>query len=309
MSAALTVAAVVAIGAQQRPDFSGGWVASKETPEGVTAALAAPFGARFWIDQKGNVITMIRPVRDTARFTIHKGDGAEITTRTPAAMCLGESSSTTSMIWDGNNLVHRIHSTTPAGSTTPIPTTEVNRHVFKKLSADRIQVEAMMRIGRPEPDLVGMIYTRTTDPPPPPPPAPIDVKTTPATLARLNWLGGNWSGMQGTSSIEERWTPASGGAMFAISRTVGSNGAVTAFEYLCVAERAGSLVYTAMPNGRSPATDFALTAVDDKSATFENPKHDFPKSIRYALQPDGTLQATISGEAGQRATTFTFKKQ
>jgi hypothetical protein len=115
--------------------------------------------------------------------------------------------------------------------------------------------------------------------------------------------------MQGTSSIEERWTPATGGAMFAISRTVGSNGSVTAFEYLCVAERGGSLVYTAMPNGRSPATDFALTAVDNTSATFENPKHDFPKSIRYALQPDGTLQATIGGAPGQRTTTFTFKKQ
>ena len=306
---ALSLATVAAVGAQQRPDFSGGWVASKEAPEGVTAALAAPFGARFWIDQKGDVITMIRPVRDTARFTIHKGDGAQITTRTPAAMCLGESSSTTSMVWEGNNLVHRIHFTTPAGSTTPIPTTEVNRHVFKRISADKIQVEAMMKIGRPEPDLVGMIYTRTTDPPPPPPPAPLDVKTAPATLARLTWLAGNWVGMQGTSSVEERWTPANGGAMFATSRTVGSTGGVTAFEFLCVAERGGSLVYTAMPNGRAPATDFALTAIDGTSATFENPTHDFPKAIRYAVQPDGSLQATISGAPGQRATTFTFKKQ
>jgi hypothetical protein len=40
--------------------------------------------------------------------------------------------------------------------------------------------------------------------------------------------------------------------MFAISRTIG-NTAVTAFEFLCVAERAGRLVYSAIPNGRAPA--------------------------------------------------------
>jgi len=303
------MAAVVVSGTPQRPDFSGGWAASKEAPQGVTAALAAPFGTRFWIEQKGDTITLIRPVRDTVRVVVHKGDGAEVNSRTPAAMCLGESSTVTSMFWEGNNLVHRFHSTTPAGSTTPVPTTEVNRHVFKRLSADKIQVEAMMKIGRPEPDLVGMIYTRITDPAPPPPPPPLDVKTAPASLARMNWLSGVWMGMQGTSSIEERWTPGTGGSMFATSRTVSASGAVSAFEFLCIAERGGSLVYTAMPNGRTPATDFALTAIDDKSATFENPTHDFPKSIRYAVQPDGSLQATISGAPGQRATTFTFKKQ
>src|SRR5688572_19153704 len=31
-----------------------------------------------------------------------------------------------------------------------------------------------------------------------------------------------------------------------------------------------------MPNGRQPATDFTLTAIDGESATFENPAHEFP---------------------------------
>jgi hypothetical protein len=96
--------------------------------------------------------------------------------------------------------------------------------------------------------------------------------------------------------------------MYATSRTV-RNSAVSEFEFLCVAERAGSLVYSAMPNGRAPATDFLLTSIDRTSATFENPSHDYPKKIRYALGADGTLEATISGAAGQRSTTFVFKKQ
>jgi hypothetical protein len=176
LSAAVSLAAGGYAGAQQRPDFSGGWVASKEAPEGVTPALAATLGARFWIEQKGDAITLIRPLRDTARIVTHKGDGAEVTSRTPAAMCLGESIWTTSVTWEGSTFVHRFHSTIPAGGTTPVPVTEVNRHVFKRLSADRIQVEAMMKIGKPEPDLVGTVYTRVSDPPPPPPPPPIDVR-------------------------------------------------------------------------------------------------------------------------------------
>lgn len=96
--------------------------------------------------------------------------------------------------------------------------------------------------------------------------------------------------------------------MLATSRTVRGS-AVAEFEFLCIAERQGGLVYTAMPNGRTPATDFMLTAVDETSATFENPANQLPKAIRYALRADGTLEATISGAANQRPTTFMFKKE
>jgi hypothetical protein len=52
-----------------------------------------------------------------------------------------------------------------------------------------------------------------------------------------------------------------------------------------------------------------LTTLDETSATFENPSHDFPKKIRYALRPDGALEATISGAANQKPVSFVFKKQ
>ena len=87
------------------------------------------------------------------------------------------------------------------------------------------------------------------------------------------------------------------------------DGVMGQFEFLCIVERDNGLVYQAMPNGRQPATDFALTAMDANSVTFENPLHDFPKVIKYVLQPDGTLEATISGDPKQRAITYSFKKQ
>ena len=52
---------------------------------------------------------------------------------------------------------------------------------------------------------------------------------------------------------------------------------MSAFEFLCIVERDGGLVYQAMPNGRSPATDFTLTTIDADNAIFENPAHDYPE--------------------------------
>ena len=127
------------------------------------------------------------------------------------------------------------------------------------------------------------------------------------TLADLGWLAGNWSGTEGRATIEERWTPAAGGAMLAVSRTV-KDDTLAAFEFLRIVERDGSLVYIAQPNGRPP-TEFVLTAMAADSATFENPAHDFPKMIRYTRRPDGSLEARVSGAGGERPQTFVFTRQ
>ncbi len=47
---------------------------------------------------------------------------------------------------------------------------------------------------------------------------------------------------------------------------------------------------------------------DGKVAVFENPDHDFPQRIRYALAEDGTLSATISDHAGTKSETFRFRR-
>jgi uncharacterized protein DUF6265 len=125
-----------------------------------------------------------------------------------------------------------------------------------------------------------------------------------AAIDRLSWLAGVWATATGS---EERWTPAAGGSMFGVSRTLRNN-VLTEFEFLCIVQRGGGLVYQAMPNGRSPATDFTMTRIEANSVTFENPAHDFPKSIRYALRADGGLEAVVSGAPGGRSITFTFKR-
>lgn len=54
---------------------------------------------------------------------------------------------------------------------------------------------------------------------------------------------------------------------------------------------------------------FVLTSITADSATFENPSHDYPRMIRYALLPDGSLQTTISEGGDVRAQAVVLKKQ
>jgi hypothetical protein len=125
------------------------------------------------------------------------------------------------------------------------------------------------------------------------------------TLKELAWLAGTWRGSNGPVTFEEHWTPAAGGAMLAVSRTM-QGPRMAAFEFLRIVERDGTLVYIAQPNGRPP-TEFTLTAVTADSATFENPAHDFPKMIRYSRRGDGSLEARVS-DGGEKAETLLFTR-
>lgn len=127
-----------------------------------------------------------------------------------------------------------------------------------------------------------------------------------ATIAEMAWLTDAWTGMRGTSSIEERWSPPKGGAMLGVSRTVRGE-KMTAFEYLRIVERDSGLIYVAQPGGRSP-TEYVLTELDNQRAVFVNPRHDYPQRIVYELSKEGALSASI-GFAKGRLQSFEFKRE
>jgi hypothetical protein len=161
-----------------------------------------------------------------------------------------------------------------------------------------------------QPRQVGTVYRRSTEALPPLA-ATLPATRASASIADVAWVGGTWLSEPGTATApttEERWTPPAGGAMLAISRTTRGT-SMTAFEFLCIVERDGSLVYRAMPNGRAPATEFVLTQLTADSATFENPSHDYPKVIKYSQRGDASLETMISGAANQRTVTVVLKKQ
>jgi Domain of unknown function (DUF6265) len=151
--------------------------------------------------------------------------------------------------------------------------------------------------------LAGAHAQQRSEPTPPAAPA-----KAPATIEQVAWISGTWKGTSGAATVEERWTPAASGTMLAVARTF-KNGSMSAFEFLRISERDGGLVYTAMPNGRTPPTDFTMTAITSDSVTFENPAHDFPRLIRYARRPDGALETTVGGDPKQRPETFVLQRE
>jgi hypothetical protein len=287
--------------AQQRPDLSGTWVATKDVPRTLPPAPGAILGQQFALKQDGETIAVTRRVRDaivTATYTI---GGREVRTRIPGALCMADSESVERAAWEGDGLALTIVGSVPPGGT---GASKLNiKRVLRLDGPDTLVVQGSIRDkAQADPRSVGTVYRRSPDvmketaaPEPP---------NTPATIAQVAWMAGVWTGGSGS---DERWTPPASGSMFAVSRTL-RDGVLSAFEYLCITQRGGSLVYQAMPNARSPATDFMLTRIEPTSATFENPAHDFPKMIRYTLLGDGTLEAVVGGDPGQRALTFTFKR-
>jgi hypothetical protein len=127
-----------------------------------------------------------------------------------------------------------------------------------------------------------------------------------STIRDMEWLAGDWVGTSGDRTFEERWTPPAGGAMLAVSRTL-RNDRMMEFEFLRIVERDGRLVYVAQPGGQPP-TDFPMTSLSNRVATFENRSHDFPKVIQYALRPEGVLEAIV-GDGAQKKITYTYRKR
>jgi hypothetical protein len=289
----------------QQPDLRGTWVATKDAPSTVPAAPSAVFGERVGLDMDATTLTVTRVIRGASFVNRHPLDGTETRFALPSRQCMGDTIAVTSAAKTADGISYTVVSNIPAGGA---PVASGLTYKFRLESPDTLVVETTMRTSAQSgPTPVGTVYRRSTDalpPPLPPPPA----KGTPATIAQVGWISGEWEGAMGTSNVEERWTPAAGGAMLAISRTTRTAGTMSAFEFLCIAERAGSLVYVAMPNAGAP-TDFVLTAVDADSATFENPAHSFPKVIRYAKRGADGMDATISGAPGSKPTTFSFTRR
>lgn len=130
----------------------------------------------------------------------------------------------------------------------------------------------------------------------PVPPAPGHPELSTA-LARLDWWLGDWASDSGS----EHWV-AAGGAMYGVALATSGE-----FEVMIVDDADGPgpadgiLRFIAMPGGRD-ATEFREQAIEAQQATFANPAHDAPKTIRYARE--GTaLVATLDGGAQ----TFTFR--
>jgi ketosteroid isomerase-like protein len=145
---------------------------------------------------------------------------------------------------------------------------------------------------------------------PAPPPAPAIAATpseplAPTTvvdlhpaLAPLAWMVGHARQGDAGNTTSEHWI-AAGKALWGIGLTV--RGGVTAtFEILLIdADERGGLRLTAIPGGTRTVV-FPLSSRAERTATFENPRHDAPKTITYARTAEDRLVARLDDAAGAR---------
>ncbi len=290
-SAAVTMSLA---GRPSQPTLDGTWVATREVPTGLPAANSPLFGERFGLVMTADTVTISRPIRNnTASLVgVHPLDGQTTQLTVPGRQCFSDSVQPITVVRTAAGFDY-----TSATSTTTVP------YKFR-LEGDTLVVESPRRNASGLQQF-GTVYRRSTDTMPPPVKGP-NVAVAKATIADIEWLVGEWSGTNMGNIVEERWLNASGGAMLGNSRTM-LGASMLEFEFLCIAQRHGGLVYTAMPNG-SGATDFLLTKITATSATFENPEHDFPKSIAYVKSGDN-VSVTVGGAAGQRSFTYTFTRR
>jgi hypothetical protein len=293
--------------AQQKPDFSGVWAATKDTPSKLPMAPTPVLGASLELRHKDNALTFVRPRGEFSIEGTYPIGGPEVRMRSPGGMCRGDVYFIDIAAWEGNALAFTTTGTVPAGGG---PRSQLSiKRLLHLEAADTLVVEGTIVQGG-QSQQVATVYKRSTDKLPPLA-ATLPATKAAATIADAEWIAGTWWKDPATptgSATEERWTPPAGGSMLGTARTI-TKTSMPAFEFLCIVERDGSLVYTAMPNGRSPATDFVLTQLTPDSLTFENPQHDFPKVIKYSKKADGSLETAISGAPGSRVVMVTLVKK
>lgn len=112
----------------------------------------------------------------------------------------------------------------------------------------------------------------------------------------LTWLSGTWVGTKG-ERVEETWTTPEAGTLLGVSRTTRGDKALF-HEFLRIEERDGVLTYVALPKGAPSETPFAVVESGASWVRFENPKHDFPTSIRYERVGD-ELRIAVRGPDGK----------
>ena len=303
--AGLLVSGIPAV-AQDKPNFAGTWSAVAEPPPPGSAQPVRLFGQEFVIRHDGQTLSIERAFGDTRMTSVHVLDGSETRSRRPGRLCEADSEFVYQARWEADAIRLMIVGQVPPGG--GAPSKRDFTWILRKPTSDTLHVEVVPAANAPAASKPASTRYRRTGEAPAAGPSSAASQGARATIAQISWLAGVWVGTLGSNDIEERWTPPAGGSMLAVARTIRA-GVMNAFEFLCIVEREGTLVYTAMPNGRQPGTDFTLTKIDGESLTFANPAHDFPKTIRYTRRVDGSLEAALSGDPAQKPISYVFKKQ
>ena len=127
----------------------------------------------------------------------------------------------------------------------------------------------------------------------------------PYGIQRVAWLQGCWEMISGPRTIEEHWMAPRGDSMIGMGRTV-RDGKLVDYEIVILREQGDQLAYDAHPSGQSSAV-FISRTVSDSLVVFENPGHDFPRTIGYQRESPDSVLAWIEGIDGGQTRRIDFR--
>jgi Domain of unknown function (DUF6265) len=130
---------------------------------------------------------------------------------------------------------------------------------------------------------------------------------TPATIQQVAWMQGCWQMEAGARVVEEQWMAPRGGVMLGTGRTV-RDGKLVEYESVVLREQDGMLAYEAHPSGQ-PSAVFLSSTIDESTAIFENPSHDYPQRVGYKRDGDSLLawiDGTVNGKS--RRVDFPYRR-
>jgi len=116
----------------------------------------------------------------------------------------------------------------------------------------------------------------------------------PPSIAKLAWLAGSWRLEKNSQVIDEQWMSPGGGVMLGMERTL-EKGKVREFAFLQIREGPGGHLFFVQQVAGQKEAAFQSKTLTDTAVVFLNQLEDFPQTISYALQPDGSVLATEEG--------------
>ncbi len=119
-----------------------------------------------------------------------------------------------------------------------------------------------------------------------------------SNLDPARWLLGQWAAQSDDKQILETWREASATTFEGSSVTSARADAVVLDgEDLRLVAMLDAVFYVAKVEHNPYPVAFRMTVCDADRLVFENPTHDFPRRLEYALQPDGRLEVSVSDGA------------
>lgn len=130
-------------------------------------------------------------------------------------------------------------------------------------------------------------------------------------LHKAEWIVGNWEKKDSLGTLTESWQTLDDSTFVGQSFYITAKNDTVHRETIELMQKGDFLIYSATVKGENndTAVSFQMTESKDSLLVFENPKHDYPQKIRYQLNDDKSMIATVSGKQNGKESSESYLMQ